>query len=60
MKVIKVDLPKYHEKKDHSEQERKRMMRERGVKPARPWVERPFSLSCVCTTHSNHLLNQFN
>lgn len=47
-KVIKVELPNYHEKQeDISEQEKKRRMKERGVKPPRPWIERPFTMSTV-------------
>lgn len=43
-----VDLPNYLEKEDEvSEEERNRRMRERGVKPARPWNERPIILSSV-------------
>lgn len=47
-KVIKVDIPNFHEKDTvRPEQETKRRMRERGIMPPRPWIERPFTLSCV-------------
>lgn len=47
-KVVKFDLPNFHEKSgDVSVEERNRRMREKGIMPARPWVERPFALSCV-------------
>lgn len=47
-KVVKIEMPNLQEKEHEVPQEEKnRRMREKGVKPARPWVERPFSLSCV-------------
>lgn len=47
-KVIKVELPNFHEKDEEiSEDEKKRRMKERGFQPARPWTERPFVLSAV-------------
>ncbi|XP_043266701.1 probable 39S ribosomal protein L45, mitochondrial [Venturia canescens] len=44
-KVIKVDLPDYHEELT-AEQERSKM-KERGLLPARPWMERPIFISCT-------------
>lgn len=47
-KVIKVDLPNFHEKAHEVPQEEKvRRAREKGLQPPRPWTERPFSIACV-------------
>lgn len=48
MKFIKVKLPNFHEKPgDVSEDEKKRRMKERGLVPPRPWIERAFYLPTV-------------
>lgn len=48
LKVVKMELPKYNEKpEDVSEDEVRMKMKERGVLPPRPWVERPFYLSAT-------------
>lgn len=48
LKVIKVELPNYHEKaSDMTPDERNAKYKERGIKPNRPWQERPFYLSTV-------------
>ncbi|XP_037944890.1 probable 39S ribosomal protein L45, mitochondrial [Teleopsis dalmanni] len=47
-KFIHVDLPNYQEKKDDlSQEEIRSRMKERGVLPPRPWLERPFHISCT-------------
>lgn len=47
-KVVHVDLPNFQEKEEEIPQEEKnRRMKERGVLPARPWIERPVILSAV-------------
>lgn len=47
-KVVKIDLPNFEEKPgDLSSEEMKSRMRERGVLPPRPWMERPFFISCT-------------
>lgn len=47
-KVIKVDLPNFHEKEDElNEEVKKQRMKERGVMPPRPWTERPIILASV-------------
>lgn len=52
-KVIKVDLPNFHEKEeDITDEERKKRMKERGLFPPRPWTEKPFYLASVnCIRH---------
>lgn len=48
LKVIKVKLPNYHEKPGEvTPEEKKARLKERGVKPMRPWNERPMYLSTV-------------
>ncbi|XP_022913098.1 large ribosomal subunit protein mL45 [Onthophagus taurus] len=48
LKVIKIDLPKYNEKfEDLSEEEVRSKLKEQGLLPPRPWVERQFHLSCT-------------
>lgn len=71
-KVVKVDLPNFHEKDDvNTKEETKRRMRERGVMPPRPWMERSFYLSSVsvpckrtiCHTSwgfVEHIINKIN
>lgn len=45
-KFIKIDLPNLNEKiEDLSPDERTSRMKERGVLPPRPWMERPFVLT---------------
>lgn len=47
-KVIKFDLPNLQEKPNEvPPEEMKRRMKERGVMPPRPWIERPFGMSTV-------------
>lgn len=48
LKVIKVDLPNYHEKPgDVTPEEKRSRLKARGIMPARPWSERPIYLSTV-------------
>lgn len=48
LKFIKVELPKFNEdKEDLSEEQIRSKMKEMGVLPPRPWVERPFYLSAT-------------
>ncbi|XP_067003574.1 large ribosomal subunit protein mL45 [Anabrus simplex] len=48
LKVMKVDLPNFDEKpEDLSEEEVRSKMKERGLLPPRPWMERPFYISCT-------------
>lgn len=55
-KVIKVDLPNFHEKEDEiPEEEQKKRLKERGLMPARPWSEKPFTLAAV--SNSNHFIS---
>uniref|UniRef100_A0A7G3AUQ7 Large ribosomal subunit protein mL45 n=2 Tax=Lutzomyia longipalpis TaxID=7200 RepID=A0A7G3AUQ7_LUTLO len=47
-KVIKIKIPNLNEKpEDLSSDEMKSRLRERGVLPPRPWLERPFYISCT-------------
>lgn len=47
-KYVKIDLPNFHEKfSELSPEEIKSKMREKGVLPPRPWMERPFFISCT-------------
>lgn len=56
MKVIKIDIPNFHESEDKkTPQETKRRMRERGIMPPRPWMER-HGLSCVRIPYEIFLL----
>lgn len=48
MKFVKIDLPNLREKPDDiSKEEMRSRMKERGVLPPRPWMERPFHISCT-------------
>lgn len=48
LKVVKVDLPDYTEKReDVSEEKMRSKMKEMGILPPRPWLERPFYLSAT-------------
>lgn len=47
LKVIKVELPTYNEKEKLSEDEIRMKMKERGILPPRPWMERPFYLGAT-------------
>ena len=44
-KVIKIKLPDYNEKM--TEEKARAKLKERGLLPARPWMERPTYLSCT-------------
>lgn len=47
-KFIKVDIPDFQEKfEELSKEEVRSRMKERGVLPPRPWLERPFHISCT-------------
>ncbi|KFB40886.1 AGAP002412-PA-like protein [Anopheles sinensis] len=47
-KVIKIDIPNLNEKaEDLSQEQMKTRMKERGIMPPRPWLERPFYISCT-------------
>ncbi|XP_017035874.1 large ribosomal subunit protein mL45 [Drosophila kikkawai] len=48
LKFVKIDLPNLREKpEDISKEEMRSRMKERGVLPPRPWMERPFHISCT-------------
>ncbi|XP_060647865.1 large ribosomal subunit protein mL45 [Drosophila nasuta] len=47
-KFVKIELPNLREKADDiSKEEMRSRMKERGVLPPRPWMERPFHISCT-------------
>lgn len=47
-KVIKVELPEMDEKfSDMTPEKQRQKMKERGVAPPRPYMERPFFISCT-------------
>ncbi|XP_034662732.1 probable 39S ribosomal protein L45, mitochondrial [Drosophila subobscura] len=47
-KFVKIELPNFREKpEDISKEEMRSRMKERGVLPPRPWMERPFHISCT-------------
>ncbi|XP_062561941.1 large ribosomal subunit protein mL45 [Armigeres subalbatus] len=47
-KFVKVDIPNLNEKaEDFSQEQTKTRMKERGILPPRPWMERPFHISCT-------------
>lgn len=47
-KFVKLDLPNFQEKPgDLTEEEMRSRLKERGVLPPRPWLERPFHISCT-------------
>ncbi|KAH8306071.1 hypothetical protein KR018_000148, partial [Drosophila ironensis] len=47
-KFVKIELPNLQEKpEDITKEEMRRRMKERGVLPPRPWMERPFHISCT-------------
>lgn len=46
LKFVKMDLPKFNEKADELPQDEiKSRMKEKGLLPPRPWMERPFFIS---------------
>uniref|UniRef100_T1PIS2 Large ribosomal subunit protein mL45 n=1 Tax=Musca domestica TaxID=7370 RepID=T1PIS2_MUSDO len=48
LKFVKMDLPDFQEKASELPQEElKKRMKERGFLPPRPWLERPFHISCT-------------
>ncbi|XP_018328436.1 probable 39S ribosomal protein L45, mitochondrial [Agrilus planipennis] len=48
MKVIKVELPDFENDPGKlSEEEVRSKMKEKGLLPPRPWVERPFNITCT-------------
>ncbi|XP_053695632.1 probable 39S ribosomal protein L45, mitochondrial [Sabethes cyaneus] len=47
-KVVKIDIPNLNERvEDLSQEQMKTRMKERGILPPRPWLERPFHISCT-------------
>lgn len=45
-KVIKINLPNFHEKSENlTKDEIKSRLKEKGLLPPRPWIERPFNIS---------------
>ncbi|XP_055545365.1 probable 39S ribosomal protein L45, mitochondrial [Wyeomyia smithii] len=47
-KYVKVDIPNLNERaEDLSNEQMKTRMKERGLLPPRPWLERPFHISCT-------------
>lgn len=48
LKVMEVELPKYNENYDAvTEEETKSRLKEQGILPPRPWIERQFHISCT-------------
>lgn len=48
LKFIKVELPNFRENpKELPQEEMKKRMKQMGVVPPRPWLERPFHISCT-------------
>ena len=46
--MIKVELPNYNEKyEDLTEDQIRSKLKEQGLLPPRPWVERQFHISCT-------------
>lgn len=47
-KVIKIDLPNYHQTdKELAKEKRRSMMKEFGIFPQKQWIERPIFISCT-------------
>lgn len=49
-KVIKVKLPDFEDRRtedDMTPEEIRSKMKEKGIQPPRPWIERPFYISCT-------------
>lgn len=47
-KFVKVDIPNLNERaEDFTREQMKSRMKERGILPPRPWLERPFHISCT-------------
>lgn len=47
-KVVEIELPKMNEKiEDFTEEQRRSRMKERGILPPRPWMERQFYIACT-------------
>lgn len=49
-KVIKVNLPDFEDRRNDDElspEEIRSKMKEKGIQPPRPWMERPFYISCT-------------
>ncbi|PNF30402.1 hypothetical protein B7P43_G12864 [Cryptotermes secundus] len=49
-KVVKVKLPDFEDRRtedDMTPEEIRSKMKEKGIQPPRPWVERPFYISCT-------------
>lgn len=48
LKFVKMDIPNFHEDaKTMPQEDLKKRMKERGFLPPRPWLERPFHISCT-------------
>jgi len=48
--VIKVTLPNFEDRRseaDMTPEEIRSKMKEKGIQPPRPWIERPFYISCT-------------
>jgi len=48
--VIKVNLPNFEDRRNDDElspEEIRSKMKEKGIQPPRPWMERPFYISCT-------------
>lgn len=55
-KVVDVDIPNLNEKfEDLSKDEARNRMKERGLLPPRPWMERPFFISCTGGTFEKYV-----
>lgn len=46
-KVIYVELPDFKDPEDMTEEERRTMMKKKGLYPARPWIEKGFTIACT-------------
>ena len=47
-KVVDIDIPKMNEKiEEMTEEQRRTRMKERGILPPRPWMERQFYIACT-------------
>ena len=46
-KVIKVDLPNFHEKDELTEEQIRTRMKEQGLIPRRPWQEVSYFMTCT-------------
>ncbi|XP_068205123.1 large ribosomal subunit protein mL45 [Palaemon carinicauda] len=57
LKVIKVELPDFHEKdaEDMTPDEMRARLKEKGIQPIRPWTERPLFISSTAGTFEPYI-----